>query len=117
MSRTEPLYSFKALFNSSFASTSRWFVGSSSTSRFVSELISLHSLTFAFSPPLNTETLLSICFVVSPHFARAADFVLCKGREVVPHFFYACVVVGLFDFLLEIADMKVFAAFDFSRQR
>ena len=37
----------------------------------VSELISLHNLTFACSPPDKTLTLLSICFVVSPHLANA----------------------------------------------
>jgi hypothetical protein len=35
-------------------------------------LINLQRRTFAFSPPLKTVTLLSICFVVNPHFARAA---------------------------------------------
>ena len=37
----------------------------------LSRLINLQSLTFACSPPLNTLTSDSICFVVRPHFARA----------------------------------------------
>ena len=51
----------------------RWLllVGSSKRSIFVSVFISLQSLTLACSPPDSTLTLLSICFVVSPHFASA----------------------------------------------
>lgn len=64
-------YSCRARFNSSFASTSRWLVGSSKSRTLVDLLINLQSLTFACSPPLNTRTRLSICLVVSPHFARA----------------------------------------------
>src|SRR5699024_5412122 len=40
-------------------------------STLVSLLISLHRRTFACSPPLKTRTWLSMCLVVSPHFARA----------------------------------------------
>lgn len=46
--------------------------GSSKISTLLSRFIILQSRTFACSPPLNTLTRLSMCFVVSPHFAKAA---------------------------------------------
>ena len=72
-----PLYSINACLNSSFAITSKWFVGSSSTKILEGRLISLQSLTFACSPPERTLTLLSIWSVVRPHFAKAERASYC----------------------------------------
>ena len=38
---------------------------------FVFLFISLHNLTLACSPPLNTQTVLSMCLFVKPHLAKA----------------------------------------------
>ena len=70
--RIDPLYSFRARFNSSLASTSKWLVGSSSTKTLFSRFIKRQKRTLACSPPDSTWIWLSICLVVKPQRARAA---------------------------------------------